>query len=159
MLIMSKRRLGSLNREDIECSSRTRKNRGAKRSLGSSHQKDCWLVSLSLHCCGKRNSRDRAQIRLRLSRELTGRLSPSSRSNQTEPRTTSCSTSNWLATPEQREHDVVVSQLEWEVTDEGDCGDGSGCGNGRGEAGGAARAAGGYKRRRCSDSCVGIHRG
>src|SRR5216117_1347091 len=30
-----------------------------------------------------------------------------------------------------------------EVTDEGDCGDGSGCGNGRGKAGGAARAAGG----------------
>src|SRR5437667_11050519 len=49
MLIMSKRRLGSLNREDIECSSRIRKNRGAKRSLVSSHQKDCWLVSLSLH--------------------------------------------------------------------------------------------------------------
>ena len=46
-----------------------------------------------------------------------------------------------------------------EVTDEGDCGDGSGCGNGRGEAGGAARAAGGDKRRRCSDSCVGVHRG
>src|ERR1700756_4960425 len=46
-----------------------------------------------------------------------------------------------------------------EVTDEGDCGDGSGCGNGRGEAGGAARSAGGDKRRRCSDSCVGIHRG
>src|SRR6266550_6270257 len=45
------------------------------------------------------------------------------------------------------------------VTDEGDCGDGSGCGNGRGEAGGAARAAGGDKRRRCSDSCIGIHRG
>src|ERR1700756_3028212 len=46
-----------------------------------------------------------------------------------------------------------------EVTDEGDCGDGSGCGNGRGEADGAARSAGGDKRRRCSDSCVGIHRG
>src|SRR5262245_21905845 len=46
-----------------------------------------------------------------------------------------------------------------EVTDEGDCGDGSGCQNGRGEAGGAARAAGGDKRRCCSDSCVGIHRG
>src|SRR5215467_14390037 len=46
-----------------------------------------------------------------------------------------------------------------EVTDEGDCGDGSGCGNGRGKAGGAARAASGDKRRRCSDSCVGIHRG
>ena len=29
-----------------------------------------------------------------------------------------------------------------EVTDEGDCGDGSGCGKGRGEAGAAARAAG-----------------
>src|SRR5712671_1824456 len=57
MLIMSKRRLGSLNREDIECSSRTRKNRGGKRSLASSRQKDCWLVSLSLHWCGKRNSR------------------------------------------------------------------------------------------------------
>src|SRR5215831_17096595 len=46
-----------------------------------------------------------------------------------------------------------------EVIYEGDCGDGSGCGNGRGEAGGAARAAGGDKRRGCSDSCVGIHRG
>src|SRR5215471_1233377 len=33
-----------------------------------------------------------------------------------------------------------------EVTDEGDCGDGSGCGNGRDEAGGAARAAGGEAR-------------
>src|SRR5437667_6322225 len=44
MLTTSKRRLGSLNREDIECSSRTRKNRGAKRSLASSHPKDCWLV-------------------------------------------------------------------------------------------------------------------
>src|SRR6516162_724875 len=42
-----------------------------------------------------------------------------------------------------------------EVTDEGDCGDRSGCGNGRGEVGGAARAAGGDKRRRCSDLCVG----
>src|SRR3954467_12073538 len=46
-----------------------------------------------------------------------------------------------------------------EADDEGDRGDGPGCGNGRGEAGGAARAAGGDKRRRCSDSCVGIHRG
>src|ERR1043166_9340670 len=46
-----------------------------------------------------------------------------------------------------------------EVTDEGDCSDGSGCGNGRGKANGAARAAGGDKRRRCRDSCVGIHRG
>src|SRR3979411_2911643 len=45
------------------------------------------------------------------------------------------------------------------VTDEGDCGDGSGCGNGRGEAGGAARAAGGDKRRRCSESCSGVHGG
>src|ERR1051326_3997618 len=45
------------------------------------------------------------------------------------------------------------------VTDEGDCCDGSGCGNGRGKADGAARAAGGDKRRRCRDSCVGIHRG
>src|SRR4029434_8234919 len=33
-----------------------------------------------------------------------------------------------------------------EVTDEGDCGDGSGRGNGRDEAGGAARAAGGVAR-------------
>src|SRR3984893_17182507 len=49
MSTMSKRRLGSLNREDIECSSRTRKNRGAKRSVASSHRKDCWLASLSLH--------------------------------------------------------------------------------------------------------------
>jgi len=39
-----------------------------------------------------------------------------------------------------------------EVTDEGDCGDGSGCGNGRDEVDGAARAAGGDKRRSCSDS-------
>src|SRR5438309_6864119 len=55
-----------------------------------------------------------------------------------------------------------------EVTDEGDCGDGSGCGNGRDEAGGAARAAGGgarqpfgreLRRCRCSGSGVGIHRG
>src|SRR5215469_16690933 len=53
----------------------------------------------------------------------------------------------------------AFSHRHTEVTDEGDCGDGSGCGNGRGEAGGAARAAGGDKRRRCSDSCVGIHRG
>src|SRR5260221_7629530 len=57
MLIMSKRRLGSFNREDIECSSRTRKNRGSKLSLASSRQKDFWLVSLLLHCFGKRNSR------------------------------------------------------------------------------------------------------
>src|ERR1700739_2085464 len=57
MLIMSKKRPGSSNREAIECSSRTRKNRGAKRSRASSRQKDCWLVSLSLHCCGKRNRR------------------------------------------------------------------------------------------------------
>src|SRR6185312_7496256 len=46
-----------------------------------------------------------------------------------------------------------------EADDEGDRGDGSGCGNGRGEAGGAARSAGSDKRRRCSDSCIGIHRG
>src|SRR5215469_12342926 len=58
--------------------------------------------------------------------------------------------------------------LTGEVTDEGDCGDGSGCGNGRDEAGGAARAAGGVARQplgrelrrcRCSGSRVGIHRG
>src|SRR6185312_11928689 len=46
-----------------------------------------------------------------------------------------------------------------EADDEGDRGDGSGCRNGRGEAGGAARAAGSDKRRRCSDSCIGIHGG
>src|SRR5262250_3238539 len=55
-----------------------------------------------------------------------------------------------------------------EADDEGDRGDGSGRGNGRDEAGGAARAAGGgarrpfgreLRRRRCSGSCVGIHRG
>src|SRR4051794_5418696 len=46
-----------------------------------------------------------------------------------------------------------------EADDEGDRGDGSGCGNGWSEAGGAARAAGSDKRRRCSDSCIGIHRG
>src|SRR5438309_3520206 len=40
MLIMSKRRLGSLNRKDIECSSRTRKNRGGRGSVASSHRKD-----------------------------------------------------------------------------------------------------------------------
>src|SRR5262245_34898236 len=59
-------------------------------------------------------------------------------------------------------------QTEREVTDEGDCGDGSGCGNGRDEAGGAARAAGGSARQplgcelrrcRCSGSCVGIYWG
>src|SRR5215813_5018395 len=46
-----------------------------------------------------------------------------------------------------------------EMTYEVDGGDGSGCGNGRSEIGGAPRAPGGNKRRRCSDSCVGIHRG
>src|SRR5262249_50497837 len=49
MLTVLKRRLWSLNHEDIVCSSRIRKNRGAKRSLVSSRQKDCWLVSLSPH--------------------------------------------------------------------------------------------------------------
>src|SRR6478752_2485673 len=39
---------------------------------------------------------------------------------------------------------------------ESDSSDGPGCGNGRDEAGGAARAAGSDKRRRRSDSCVGI---
>src|SRR6516164_10257220 len=49
-----------------------------------------------------------------------------------------------------------------EVTDEGDCGDGSGCGNGRDEVDAAARAAGvgrELRRCRCSGLCVGIHRG
>ena len=49
MLTRLKRQLRSLNPEDIECSPRTRKNRRAKWSLASSHRKDCWLVSLSLH--------------------------------------------------------------------------------------------------------------
>ena len=49
-----------------------------------------------------------------------------------------------------------ITTTHKEVDDEGDSGDGPGCGNGRNEAGGAARAAGSYKRRRRSDSCVGI---
>jgi hypothetical protein len=55
-----------LNREGIECLSRTRKNRGAKLSVVSSHPKDCWSVSLSHPCCEKGNrSRLRTTIRLR----------------------------------------------------------------------------------------------
>src|ERR1700746_1948320 len=38
-----------------------------------------------------------------------------------------------------------------EVTDEGDCGDGSGCGNGRGKAGGGGPAAGGGYTSVCLD--------
>src|SRR6266478_5567950 len=38
----------SLNREDIECSSRTRKNHGAKSPVASSHRKDYWWALLLL---------------------------------------------------------------------------------------------------------------
>ena len=40
---------GELESRGYQMLTRTRKNRGAKRSLASSRQKDCWLVSLSLH--------------------------------------------------------------------------------------------------------------
>jgi hypothetical protein len=36
---------------------KNKKEPWVKRSRASSRQKDCWLVSLSLHCCGKRNRR------------------------------------------------------------------------------------------------------
>jgi hypothetical protein len=56
MLIASTRQRWSLSRENIECLSRARKNLGVRLSVVSSHQKDCWSVSLPLHRCKKESS-------------------------------------------------------------------------------------------------------
>jgi hypothetical protein len=45
-----------LNRRAIGCWSRTGRNRGARRSAGSSDRKDCWSGSPSLRRCGERHS-------------------------------------------------------------------------------------------------------
>src|SRR5258706_4840870 len=55
-LTASTKQRRSLNREDIECSSRTRKNHGAKSSVASSHRKDYWWALLLLPRCEDRNS-------------------------------------------------------------------------------------------------------
>ena len=58
MLQMSKRPRRSSNHEGIECWSKTRKSRGAKRSVASSPRRDCWSALPTLHLCEerKRNS-------------------------------------------------------------------------------------------------------
>jgi hypothetical protein len=57
----------NLESRDIECSSKIRKSRGAKRSVASSHRKDCWSALPSLHRCEerKRNSPDAHDLKLR----------------------------------------------------------------------------------------------
>ena len=50
-LRVSKRRLLSLNRKGIECSSRTGKNPGARLSAASSLRRDCCSELPSLHPC------------------------------------------------------------------------------------------------------------
>jgi len=55
-LTASTKQRRSLNREDIECSSRTRKNHGAKSSVASSHRRDYWWALLLLPRCEDRNS-------------------------------------------------------------------------------------------------------
>ena len=58
-LTASTKQRRSLNYEDIECSSRTKRNHGAKLSVGSSHPKDYLSALLSLRRCEEGNSPDR----------------------------------------------------------------------------------------------------
>src|SRR5690242_5706287 len=56
MLTTSKRQPRSLNREGTECSSRTRKNRGARLSAVSLRRRDYWSESPSRHSCERTDS-------------------------------------------------------------------------------------------------------
>jgi hypothetical protein len=50
----------SSNRADIECSSRTRRNRGARLLAASRLRKTCWWASPSLLRCAKGTSPERS---------------------------------------------------------------------------------------------------
>lgn len=54
MWTTSRRQQPTSNRGDIECSSKTRKSRGAKRSVASSHRRDCWSALPLLRRCEER---------------------------------------------------------------------------------------------------------